>query len=153
MHISSPAFRAHGDIPARFTCEGQDVSPPLSFDVGDIGARSLALVVDDPDAPRGNFVHWVLYNIPASTMSIAEGAVPEGALQGKNDFGRKGYGGPCPPGGRKHRYVFTLYALDVELPDLRGPSRDELVAAMTGHILGQAQLVGTYAMQGAEAHR
>ena len=151
MHLRSSAFVGGGAIPVRCTCEGDDVSPPLAWSGAPDGTRSFALVVDDPDAPdprapKMTWVHWVLYNIPASVTSLAEGAsrrLPPGALEGRNDWKRTGYGGPCPPVGR-HRYFHKLYALDAELPDLREPTKAKLEAAMKGHVLAHAELVGTY---------
>ena len=145
MHIHSPAFADGAPIPERFTCDGADVSPELRFDV-DVAAQSLALIVDDPDAPGGSWVHWVVYNLPATAPGLAEAVGsshrPGGGRAGTNSWGRGGWGGPCPPSGR-HRYFFTIYALDVELPDLGAATREELLRAMTGHIVGKAQLLGT----------
>jgi len=139
-----------GDIPARFTCEGRDLSPPLVFAGAPDGTRSLALIADDPDAPdpaapRMTWVHWILYNLPAGAGGLEEAVkdLPDGTLEGLNDWKRTGYGGPCPPIGR-HRYFFKLYALDVVLPDLGRPSKADLEQAMRGHVLAQAQLVGNY---------
>ena len=152
LEIRSAAFGDGGEIPVRHTCEGDDLSPPLSFDGVPGGARTLALVVDDPDAPdpaapRMTWVHWVLYGIPASTRGLAEGirrdALPAGTLEGLNDWKRTGYGGPCPPVGR-HRYFFKLYALDAAPADLGTPTKAKLLDAMKGHVLAEAQLVGTY---------
>jgi Raf kinase inhibitor-like YbhB/YbcL family protein len=155
MHISSPAFAPEGAIPVRCTCEGVDVSPPLAFDVDDAGAKSLVLVVHDPDAPAGNFAHWLVYNLEPSTHALAEGAaadLPGTARHGTNDFGHVGWSGPCPRAGkREHRYVFTLFALDAELPDLGAPNKATLERAMEGHILGHVQLTGTYALQNRSA--
>ena len=158
MKIKSKSFRTNGAIPARFTCEGADVSPPLSFDASDSNATSLALIVDDPDSPEGRFAHWIVYNLPASTKDLPEGVtqaeLPPQAQLGMNGFSRIGWAGPCPRvGGRKHHYAFTLYALDGMLRELDAPTMDELVEAMTGRILGQARLVGTYqlAEHGTEA--
>ena len=150
LKLTSPAFPHGGEIPAKYTCDGNDVSPPLAWSSVPANAKSLALVVDDPDAPdpaapRMTWVHWVLYNIPPSASSLAEAvkALPAGTLQGLNDWGRSGYGGPCPPIGR-HRYFHKLYALDVVLPDLGKPSKLKLESRMKGHIVAQAELVGTY---------
>ena len=151
MHLRSSAFVGGGAIPVRCTCEGDDVSPPLAWSGAPDGTRTFALVVDDPDAPdprapKMTWVHWVLYNVPASVTSLAEGAsqrLPPGTLEGRNDWKRTGYGGPCPPVGR-HRYFHKLYALDAELPDLREPTKAKLETAMKGHVLAQAELVGTY---------
>jgi Raf kinase inhibitor-like YbhB/YbcL family protein len=150
--IASSAFAANAAIPALYTCEGRDISPPLAWGGVPAGARSLALVVDDPDAPdpaapQTTWVHWLLYDIPAKATALAEGigpdALPQGTREGMNDFGRTGYGGPCPPIGR-HRYFFKLYALDIALPDLRRPTKAVLERAMRGHVVAQATLVGTY---------
>lgn len=152
MKLESPAFAPQGEIPARFTCEGGDVSPPLAWSGLPAGTKSLALVVDDPDAPdpkapKMTWVHWVLYNLPADAGGLAEGAgsagLPAGAKQGLNDWQRAGYGGPCPPIGQ-HRYFHKLYALDTVLPDLGKPSKARLEQAMQGHVLGKAELVGVY---------
>jgi len=150
LNIASTAFGHQGRIPARYTCEGADVSPPLSFSGMPEGTRSLALIVDDPDAPdpaapKMTWVHWVLYNLPADTEGLAEAVsrLPAGTREGLNDWQRTGYGGPCPPIGR-HRYFFKLYALDVVLPDLHEPDKAGLERAMRGHVLEQAVLMGTY---------
>jgi Raf kinase inhibitor-like YbhB/YbcL family protein len=152
LTLTSPAFEPGGEVPARFTCEGEDISPALAWSGVPATAASLALIVDDPDAPdpkapKTTWVHWVLYNIPASSSGPAglpEAAAPSGGiLQGLNDWKRTGYGGPCPPIGR-HRYFFKLYALDIVLPDLREPTKAKLEAAMDGHILIRAELMGTY---------
>lgn len=150
--LISPAFSDHASMPARYTCEGQDISPALAWSGMPIGTNSLALIVYDPDAPdpahpQRIWVHWVLYNLPPNCAGlkeqIAAQALPLGTLHGVNDWGRIGYGGPCPPIGR-HRYFFALYALDTMLPDLGKPSRLQLMQAMQGHILAQTELVGTY---------
>jgi Raf kinase inhibitor-like YbhB/YbcL family protein len=152
MGLTSSAFAQGASIPKRYTCEGEDQSPPLAWSGLPAAARSLALIVDDPDAPdpaapRMTWVHWVLYNLPPETThldaGIAPSALPSGTLQGRNDWKRTGYGGPCPPIGR-HRYFHRLYALDVRLPDLKQPTKDQLLTAMQGHVLTQAELVGTY---------
>ncbi|MBL0167421.1 MAG: YbhB/YbcL family Raf kinase inhibitor-like protein [Propionivibrio sp.] len=150
MSITSSAFDHQGSMPKLYTCEGRDVSPPLAWSGVPAGAKSLALIVDDPDAPdpaapRMTWVHWVLYNLPASSSGLAEGvqSLPAGTLDGLNDWKRTGYGGPCPPIGR-HRYFHKLYALDVVLPDLDKPNKKTLEQAMQGHIIAQAQLLGTY---------
>ena len=137
-------------MPAQYTCEGRDLSPPLAWRDAPPGTRSFALVVDDPDAPdpkkpQRTWVHWLLYNVPPSTNGLPEGvsSLPKGSQTGRNDFGRTGYGGPCPPVGR-HRYFFKLYALDDVLPDLHEPNAAALERAMKGHVLGQAAIVGTY---------
>ncbi len=151
--ISSPAFAPHGPIPAVHTCEGADRSPALAWQGVPAGAQSLVLIVDDPDAPdpahpKMTYVHWVLYNLPPACEGLREGIapadLPTGTREGRNDWGRTGYGGPCPPIGR-HRYFHKLYALDVVLPDLGTPTKAELERAMEGHVLAHAELVGTYA--------
>ena len=150
--VTTEAFSAGGDIPVRYTCEGANISPPLAWSGVPAQAKSLALVVDDPDAPdpaapRMTWVHWVLYNIPPDSSGLPEGVTASellaGTREGINDWSRTGYGGPCPPIGR-HRYFHKLYALDVELPDLKQPTKDQLVKAMQGHVLAQAELMGTY---------
>jgi len=147
ISLTSPAFPANGAIPAVHTCDGRDLSPALSWSGVPPSARSLALIVDDPDAPRGTWVHWVLYNLPPAAGGLPEGAgsgaLPAGTLQGRNDFKRTGYGGPCPPGGR-HRYFHKLYALDTVLDDLREPTKADLERAMEGHVIARGELVGTY---------
>jgi Raf kinase inhibitor-like YbhB/YbcL family protein len=148
MRLHSDAFAPGAEIPRTHTCDGKGLAPPLAWSDLPAGTRTLALVVDDPDAPRGTWVHWVVYNLPPAPPALPEGgALPPGARQGKNDWGKTGYGGPCPPSGR-HRYSHRLYALDTELPDLASPDKARLEAAMKGHVLGQAELVGTYARAG-----
>jgi hypothetical protein len=152
MKLTSTAFGENQSIPKVYTCEGKDVAPPLAWSGVPANAKSLALIVDDPDAPdpaapRMTWVHWVLYDIPVSASGLAEGAasggLPKGTLEGTNDWQRTGYGGPCPPIGR-HRYFHKLYALDAVLPDLKKPTKAALEQAMKGHIIAQTQLVGTY---------
>ena len=152
LAIGSSAFAADGAIPSRYTCEGKDVSPPLAWSGAPAGTKSYALIVDDPDAPdpaapRMTWVHWVVYDIPASAGGLAEAiaptALPPGTHEGINDWKRSGYGGPCPPIGR-HRYFFKLHALDTVLPKLAHPDKAALERAMTGHVLAQATLIGTY---------
>ena len=149
LSLRSSAFAANASIPTKYTCEGEDVSPPLAWSDAPPGTKSFALIVDDPDAPdpkapRMVWVHWVLYNLPADATALPEGAAPPaGAKQGRNDFKRVGYGGPCPPVGR-HRYFHKLYALDVVLPDLGSATKAQLEQAMKGHVLATAELVGTY---------
>ncbi len=152
LSITSPAFVHQGEIPTRFTCEGADVSPALAWSGLPASTQSLALIVADPDAPdpaapRMTWVHWVLYNLPPTASGLPEAVrpaeLPAGTLEGINDWRRTGYGGPCPPIGR-HRYFHKLYALDAVLPDLGRPTKDRLEKAMAGHILGQAELLGTY---------
>lgn len=149
IQLISPAFAEGQPIPARFTCDGQDISPPLKWSGLPEGARALALIADDPDALAGTWVHWVLYNLPATVSELPEGLtaaerLSNGALQGRNDFRRLGYGGPCPPRGRPHRYFFKLYALDAELGLGPGASKPDVVRTMQGHLLAEGQLVGTY---------
>ncbi len=150
--ITSTAFVNEGTIPARHTCDGDDISPALSWSNIPEGTQSLVLIVDDPDAPdpaspRMTWVHWVLYNLPASSTGLTEAIkaneLPEGTLEGLNDWKRTGYGGPCPPIGR-HRYFHKLYALDTVFPDLNQPTRAEVEQAIEGHIIEQAVLLGTY---------
>lgn len=150
LNLTSTAFEHGGAIPSRHTCEGADVSPPLAWSGVPADAKSLALIVDDPDAPdpaapRMTWVHWVVYNLPPTAHGLPEGVTtaPAGALDGVNDWKRTGYGGPCPPIGR-HRYFHKLYALDTVLPDLRQPTKAQLEARMKGHVIAQAELVGTY---------
>ena len=152
LTINSSAFAPGAGIPREHTCDGKDVSPPLAWTGVPPGTRSLALVVDDPDAPdpaapRMTWVHWVVYNLPPEPSGLPPGAtgrgLPAGALEGTNDWNRTGYGGPCPPIGR-HRYSHKLYALDTVLPDLGHPTKAKLERAMGGHVLAQAELVGTY---------
>jgi Raf kinase inhibitor-like YbhB/YbcL family protein len=145
MQLRSAAFEDGGSIPALYTCDGRDISPPLEFvDVPD-EAEALALVMDDPDAPGGTFDHWVVWNIPPDAAGVLEGTEPEG-VQGRTDFGRLGYGGPCPPGGT-HRYQFRLYALDVELDLSKGATKDQLERAMSDHVIARAELMGNYSRQ------
>ncbi|MFO7564589.1 MAG: YbhB/YbcL family Raf kinase inhibitor-like protein [Enhygromyxa sp.] len=150
MSLESPVFADGESIPSKYTCEGEDVSPPLRWSKVPEGTRSLALIVDDPDAPdpkapKRTWVHWVLYEIPTDTTGLPEGADPSpiGIREGVNDWGRTGYGGPCPPIGT-HRYFFKLYALDTALGDLSEPTKAQLEQAMTGHVLAQTELIGTY---------
>jgi Raf kinase inhibitor-like YbhB/YbcL family protein len=156
LKISSTAFTPKGPIPAKYTCEGEDISPPLAWAGTPEGTRTFALIVDDPDAPdpakpQRVYVHWVVCNIPSTTTKFAENAakrgLPPGAEQGSNDWGKQTYGGPCPPIGR-HRYFFKLYALDTQL-SLKNPNKAQLEKAMEGHVIGQAEIVGTY-QKGAE---
>jgi len=151
FEITSSAFASQGAIPRKYTCEGSDVSPPLAWIDPPAGTKSFALIVDDPDAPdpaapRRTWVHWVVVDLPADARALAEGAsarLPPGARAGTNDFGRAAYGGPCPPVGR-HRYVHKLYALDTTLPNVGAPTEADLMRAIEGHVLGRAELVGTY---------
>jgi hypothetical protein len=149
LTVLSSAFQEGDRIPSKYTCQGQDISPPLAWSQTPAGIQSFALIMDDPDAPGGVFTHWVLYNIPANIQELpeampAEGQLPNRALQGKNDFGRIGYSGPCPPPGRPHRYQFTLYALNQPLDSKAGASKKQVLSAMQGHIVAQGQLTGIY---------
>jgi len=152
LTLSSVAFTHGSEIPAVHTCEGPDDSPPLAWSGVPAGAKSLALIVDDPDAPdpkapKMTWVHWVLYNLPATDGGLPEAvaatSLPPGTLEGVSDYKRTGWGGPCPPIGR-HRYFFKLYALDVLLPDLHRPTKARLEEAMAGHQLARTELMGTY---------
>jgi Raf kinase inhibitor-like YbhB/YbcL family protein len=150
--LTSPAFTDGAAIPVKHTCDGADVSPLLGWSGAPKGTAAFALIADDPDAPAGTWVHWVVYNLPASTAQLSENiakteTLPSlgGALQGRNDFGRPGYGGPCPPPGPAHRYFFKLYALDATLSLRPGARKQDLEGAMQGHVLAAAQLLGTYA--------
>lgn len=150
LKLSSTAFPDQGAIPRRYTCEGEDISPPLAWSGVPPGSESLVLIVDDPDAPdpaapKTTWVHWLLYNLPPATDELAEDlqSLPPGTLQGRNDWRKTGYGGPCPPVG-SHRYFHKLYALDCVLPDLGRPTKAQLEGAMQGHVLAQAELIGTY---------
>lgn len=150
MQIVSSAFVADGAMPKKYTCQGDNVSPPLTWQGVPPSAKSLVLIVDDPDAPDPAaplrvWVHWLLYNLPADGGGLAEAVsrLPAGALPGLNDWKREGYGGPCPPIGR-HRYFHKLYALDTLLPDLHLPDKTTLLAAMQGHVVAEAQIIGTY---------
>jgi Raf kinase inhibitor-like YbhB/YbcL family protein len=155
FRLRSSAFEPDAEIPRRHTCEGEDVSPPLAWSDPPAGTRSFALIVDDPDAPdpkapKRTWVHWVAYDLPADARALDEGAgagaLPPGARPGRNDWGRPDWGGPCPPIGR-HRYFHKLYALDAPLGDLGTPTKAALERAMEVHVLGRAELVGTYQKQ------
>ena len=143
LTVKSSAFESNGKIPAKYTCDGENVNPPLSISGLPEGTASLALLVEDPDAPGGVFRHWAVWNISAGTMEVGENSVPQGAIEGANDFGEVGWGAPCPPSG-SHRYVFKIYALDVILELGEGASRAELTAAMEDHVLASGELVGLY---------
>jgi Raf kinase inhibitor-like YbhB/YbcL family protein len=152
ISLTSPVFSPNGTIPKLFTCQGKDVSPALHWSGLPEGTKSVALIVDDPDAPdpaapKRTWVHWVVYNLPPDTTELPENVgtpkLPPGTREGKNDWNRIGYGGPCPPIGR-HRYFHKIYALDVVLPDLKQPTKSQLEDAMNGHVLEQAELIGTY---------
>jgi len=143
LRVSSPVFENNGTIPKKYGCEGENVNPSLKIEHVPSGAKSIALVFDDIDAPRGTYVHWILWNIDPGTREIKENSIPEGAIQGVNDFRKQNYGGPCPPT-RPHRYVFKVYVLDTLLDLQTHSAKPDLEKAMEGHILGQAQLKGTY---------
>lgn len=149
FELSSSAFKDESSIPKRYTCDGQDVSPPLSWGGPPGGTKTFCLICDDPDAPAGTWAHWVIYDIPSGTRGLPEDVPKErrlknGSKQGTNDFGRIGYGGPCPPRGGPHRYFFKLYALDTVLDLPRGETKSDLETAMEGHDLGFTKLVGFY---------
>ena len=152
LTLSSTAYEHGAEIPTKYTCQGEDISPPFSWEGIPEATKSLALIIHDPDVPSPDnpvrlWVHWVLYNLPVGTTSLPEHTtsleLPAGTLEGLNDWERTGYGGPCPPMGR-HRYFHKMYALDVVLDDLREPTKDQLEAAMQGHILAEAEFIGTY---------
>jgi Raf kinase inhibitor-like YbhB/YbcL family protein len=152
LTLTSTAFPHQGEIPLRYTCEASskpEPSPPLGWTGVPPNAKSLALIVDDPDAPQPPWTHWVLYDLPPASSGLPEGGatLPAGARAGLNSWERPGYGGPCPPSGR-HRYVFKLYALDTVLPDLHRPNQEQLERAMQGHVVAHAELIGTYAKRG-----
>lgn len=149
IEITSSAFEDGGFIPARYTCEGEDLSPPLKWANVPGDSRSLAIICDDPDAPAGTWVHWVIYDISPTLSELPEGIppsqiTPDGAKQGVNDFRRTGYGGPCPPPGGPHRYFFKLYALDIEPGLPAGSSKADLLRVMEARVLGEGQLMGLY---------
>ena len=143
ISITSSSFQAGGDIPAKFTCDGTNVSPALQIGGVPNEAKSLVLLVDDPDAPRGLFTHWIIWNIDPKTTRVAENSAPAAGIQGTNDFGKRNYGGPCPPSGT-HRYFFKIFALDTKLELKPNARRAELDAAMRGHVLAQGELMGRY---------
>ena len=150
LTLQSAAFARHGEIPAKYTCEGSDISPPLAWSGAPHNTKSFVLIVDDPDAPdpkapKMTWVHWVLYNLPTSAPELPEDVrtLPAGTREGLNDWKRTGYGGPCPPIGR-HRYFHKLYALDTVLPDLGRATKADVEKAMQGHVLAHAELIGTY---------
>ncbi len=145
LELTSTAFRDGEAIPKKYTGDGQDASPPLQWRDPPAGTGSLALICEDPDAPRGTFTHWVAFNLPAESHELSEAALPKGTAQGTNDFGKVGYGGPAPPKGKPHRYVFKLYALDGPLDLRAGATKAQLLGAIKGHVLAEGQLVGTYA--------
>src|SRR5208337_1275109 len=149
LALTTTAFSAGGEIPKKYTCDGADLSPTLAWNDIPAGTQSLALIADDPDAPVGTWTHWVIWNIPAKLTGLAENvlkteALADGRRQGRNDFRRIGYGGPCPPAGKPHRYFFRLYALDSKLDLHAGANRADLEQAMKGHVLAQAEVMGKY---------
>jgi len=148
MQLTSTAFQPGGQIPRENTCDGADTSPPLSWTGAPENTRSYALICDDPDAPRGTWVHWVMFNLSPQAhqlpAAVSSDRAPRGAVQGRNDFKNQGYGGPCPPAGKPHRYFFKLYALDTDLHLRAGATKSDVESAMKGHILAEAQLMGTY---------
>jgi Raf kinase inhibitor-like YbhB/YbcL family protein len=149
IKLASPHFPYGGAVPKEFTCEGADRSPQLAWTQPPPATQSFALIADDPDAPVGTWVHWVIYDLPASAASLPQGVakterLPDGSTQGRNDFKKIGYGGPCPPAGKPHRYFFKLYALDKKLGLSPGATKQEVERAMHGHIVAQAELMGTY---------
>lgn len=151
FELTSTAFAQGDPIPAKYTCDGQDISPPLGWSDPPEGTRSFALINDDPDAPVGTWDHWVLYNLPSEARSLPEAVssdaeLPDGSRNGQNSWRRLGYGGPCPPSGT-HRYFFKLYALDTALGLDPGAGKQQVLTAMEGHILGQAELMGVYSRQ------
>ncbi|MBU1074717.1 YbhB/YbcL family Raf kinase inhibitor-like protein [Patescibacteria group bacterium] len=146
MEISSSEFLNNGMMPSKYTCDGENISPPLRVSEIPNSAKSLAIINDDPDAPAGDWVHWVVWNIDPDTMDIVENCVMEGAVEGKNDFGDNAYGGPCPPSGT-HRYFFKVYALDTRIDLDKAHGKKELEEAIKGHVLEQAHLIGLYALQ------
>jgi len=151
FELKSTAFADEGPIPTKYACDGEDISPPLQWNDPPQDTRSFALIFDDPDAPAGTWVHWVLYNIPAEARALAEEVppdadLPNGSRHGENSWSRLGYGGPCPPAGT-HRYFFRLYAVDAVLDLASGVSREQLMQALEGHVLARAELMGTYSKQ------
>ena len=148
LMVKSSAFKEGEMIPKKYTCDGEDISPPLSWEGVPDGTKSIAIICDDPDAPMGTWVHWVLFNLPPGTNTLSEAVPPEavlenGARHGINDFRKLGYGGPCPPGGT-HRYYFKIYALDIVLGLQSGASKADLLKAMEGHVLSEGQIMGRY---------
>ena len=143
MNITSPAFENSAPVPSTYTCDAENINPPLHISGIHSDAKSLILIADDPDAPGGTWVHWVVWNIHPSVSEISQGSVPEGGIEGRTSFGRKGYGGPCPSNGM-HRYLFKLYALDITLNIPLTSEISDVLEAMKGHVLGDAKLMGTY---------
>jgi len=152
IKITSTAFTEGQSIPDKYTCSGADISPPLAWNGAPASTKSFALIADDPDAPMGTWVHWVIYNLPSTATSLGENTprspeLSNGAKQGVNDFGKTGYGGPCPPPGKPHHYHFKIYALDTLLDLKPSTTKKELLKAISGHVLGEGQLIGTYQRQ------
>jgi Raf kinase inhibitor-like YbhB/YbcL family protein len=143
LDVTSSAFAEGQSIPEKYTCDGENVSPPIKWSGAPATTKSIAIIVEDPDAPSGTFTHWVLYDMPGTSRELAEGSSGSGK-GGMNGFGKKGYGGPCPPPGGPHRYFFRVYALDTASLGNAGSSKEDVTAAMQGHILAQGQLMGTY---------
>ena len=147
LELTSVGFLEGQEIPDRYTCDGENASPPLRWSGAPNSTKSFALICDDPDAPAGTWVHWVIFNIPSTATELGEPGtvgIPDAAVQGMNDFGRTGYGGPCPPGRTPHRYVFTVYALNSELKLTEGATKKDVIAAIQGHIVGEGRLTGVY---------
>ncbi|MBW4560871.1 MAG: YbhB/YbcL family Raf kinase inhibitor-like protein [Mojavia pulchra JT2-VF2] len=152
MEIRSSAFFIGNTIPFKYTCDGENISPPLTWEDPPPGTKSFALIMDDPDAPNGTFTHWIIYNIPADSRELPEDVakqpkLADGCFQGKNSFGDLGFGGPCPPKDSTHRYFFKLHALDIMLDLPAGASKQEIMAAIDGHVLDKAEVMGRYARQ------
>ena len=153
LTVSSKSFQSGGEIPKKFTCEGDDVSPQISWSGAPQGTQAFALIADDPDAPAGTWTHWVLYDVPASSTTLNEGTskseqLPDGSKQGRNDFHKVGYNGPCPPPGKPHRYFFKVYALDRKLDVKAGAARSDVERAMSGHVQAQGEYMGIYRRAG-----
>lgn len=149
IHLTSAAFADGQAIPDKYTCHGQDISPPLQWTGAPSQTKSIALTCEDPDAPSGTFTHWLIFNVPATATSLSENlaktaTLPDGSKQGKNSFGNLGYNGPCPPGGKMHHYIFKIYALDAPGTLDSGAGKDDLLNSMNNHILAQGELTGTY---------
>jgi Raf kinase inhibitor-like YbhB/YbcL family protein len=156
LYLKTSAFQPGSEIPKQFTCEGQDQSPPLQWGDAPKGTQSFALIVEDPDAPSGTFTHWVLFNLPANLTELPQGVphshhIPSGGVQGTNDFGKVGYGGPCPPAGKPHRYFFKLYALNTKLDLSPGAKKSDVEHSMDGHVIAHAEIMGKYQRKGKAA--
>ena len=143
LEVSSSAFSEGQNIPEKYTCDGENVSPPLAWSGAPANTKSFALICEDPDAPSGTFIHWVLYDLSRETTRLAEGS-SSGGKEGTNGFGKKGYGGPCPPAGKAHRYFFRVYALDTNALSVTGSSKESVASAMKGHIVAEGHVMGTY---------